>query len=120
MQELILPAPRQMCPRKSAGLTLTTHSQGHYIGLKGGTGELPLRPFGSPPWLQALCLPGHGAPDLPSCLPAPGAPRGGGGMGTGNEINSLSKLLITGGEERTLQLRQGCFIYILGTTDDDC
>lgn len=41
-------------------------------------------------------------------------------MGHWNESNSLSKLLITGGEERALQRRQGCFIYILGTTDDDC
>lgn len=61
---------------------------------------------------------GCGAQGLPGCPQAPGGERS--NRGTGNEINSLSKLLISGEEERILQLRQGCFIYILGTKNDGC
>lgn len=68
-----------------------------------------------------LALPPSGNPPPPARRGAPDPPSWAGtGMGHRNEINSLSKLLITAAEERALQLRQGCFIYILGTTDDDC
>lgn len=83
---------------------------------------LPLHPFGKQHPLtvgsSACTSKGCGAQDLPSCPQAPGGGRS--NRGTGNEINSLSKLLISGEEEGILQLRQGCFIYILGTKNDDC
>lgn len=64
--------------------------------LEGGNWGAPSPSLWEPPWLQALCLPGCGAPDLPST----GEHRGEGeAWGTGNEINSLSKLLITGGKD---------------------
>lgn len=96
----------------------------HIALVWGGTGVLPLHPLGQHPLAvgsSACTSKGCRAQGLPSCPPALGAPGGGrSNQGTGNEIRSLSKLLFSGAEGRILQLRQGCFIYILGTKNDDC
>lgn len=82
--------------------------------MKGETGGSFPVPLGAPPSLRQP-VPGLWVRACPATHKYQKS-----NQGTGNEINSFGKLLISGEEEKILQLRQGCFIYILGTKNDDC
>lgn len=73
--------------------------------MKGQTGGPVPVPLGAPPSLRTLSQ-GCGS-GLPSCPQHRKSSRG-----TGNQINSFSKLLISGEEEKILQLdRVASFTY---------